>query len=109
MKKLTLTLFTITALLIGSIASVFAEGKEITIAGKGCCAKCMLKEGTECQNVVTVEKDGKKTTYYLVENPTSKEFHKNICKEVKNVTVTGSCKKVDGKLQVTASKIGLTQ
>lgn len=107
MKKIIITLVAITGLAIGALAE--SKGKEITINGKGCCAKCCLKETDKCQNAVTVEKDGKKTTYYLVENDVSKAFHDNICKGIKPVTVTGTCKKVDGKLEVTASKIELAK
>lgn len=107
MKKLLTVLATVAFL---SATSAFAEGgKEVTISGKGMCAKCCLKQGDACQNVVQVEKDGKKTSYYLTENATSKDFHSNICKKVQPVKVTGVCKKVDGKLQVTASKIELAK
>ncbi|MBI3882243.1 MAG: hypothetical protein HY301_19565, partial [Verrucomicrobia bacterium] len=58
------------------------------------------------QNVVTVEKDGKKTNYYLADNQVSKDFHEQICKKPKEgISATGTCKKVDGKLVVTCSKI----
>lgn len=109
MKKSIITLFTIIGLagLAGFTAQAESKGKEITIHGQGACAKCCLKEGTECQNVVQVEKEGKKTTYYLADNKTSKDFHENICKTPKKVSVTGTCKKVDGKLVVTSSKIEL--
>lgn len=110
MKKSLIALFTIAALALGvTTALAESKGKEITISGKGCCAKCCLKQADSCQNAVTVEKDGKKTTYFLVHNDVSKAFHENICTTIKNVTVTGTCKKVDGKLQVTASKIELAK
>lgn len=99
----------VTGLLAATPVRAESGGKEITIHGKGMCAKCCLKEGDTCQNVVQVEKDGKKTSYYLVDNVTSKDFHSNICKAVKPVTVTGVCRKVEGKLQVTASKIELAK
>ena len=86
-----------------------ARARKSPSTGKGCCAKCCLKETDACQNAVTVEKDGKKTTYYLVENSVSTAFHKEICKEIKPVKVTGTCEKKDGKLQVTASKIELAK
>ena len=107
MKKAFTSLLLVAGLAFGITFAAQAEskGKEITISGKGCCAKCCLKEADTCQNAVTVEKDGKKTTYYLVQNDVSKEFHGNVCKEVKAVTATGTCKKVDGKLQFTATKI----
>jgi hypothetical protein len=85
------------------------KGKEITITGNAKCGKCALKETDKCQNVIQVEKDGKKTTYYLVENDVSKEFHGNVCKETKRATATGTNKKVDGKNQFTATKIELAK
>jgi hypothetical protein len=87
----------------------FAEdkGKEITITGDAKCGKCALKETEKCQSVIQVEKDGKKSTYYLVENDVSKKFHKHVCSETKKATATGTCKKVDGKLQFTATKVVL--
>ena len=107
MKKTFITLLAVAGLAISALAE--SKGKEITINGKGCCAKCCLKQTEQCQNAVTVEKDGKKTTYYLVENEVSKAFHSNICKVIKPVTVTGTCKKVGDKLEVTASKIELAK
>ena len=90
-----------------------ADGdKPLTITGEGKCGKCALKETEKCQNVVQVEKDGKKTTYYLVDkadSKISKDFHSNLCQGSKKVTATGECKKVDGKLQVTVSKLDLAK
>ncbi len=107
MKKLITALALIAGLGLISTAPASAEsaGKEITIKGKGLCAKCALSETKTCQTAVQVEKNGKTTTYYLVDNATSKDFHSAICKEAKEISVTGTCKKVDGQLQVTASKI----
>ena len=87
----------------------FAEDKEIAISGEGKCAKCLLKETDKCQNAIQVEKDGKKTTYYLVENDVSKKFQENLCEESKKVTATGTVKEVDGKQQLTAKKIELAK
>jgi hypothetical protein len=85
------------------------KDKEITITGDGKCGKCALKETEKCQNVIQVEKDGKKTTYYLVQNDVSKKFHDNICQETKKITATGTSKKVDGKEQFTAAKVALVK
>lgn len=103
MKTLLLAAFAAVALAFTAAAE--SKGKTITLAGKGCCAKCCLKEADACQNVLTVEKDGKKTKYYLVQNDVSKGFHSQICETVKDITVTGTCKKVGDKLEVTAEKI----
>ncbi len=84
-----------------------AGGKTITLKGRGMCAKCCLKEGDTCQNVVQVTNKGKKTNYYLAANEVSKDFHSNICKKVKPIEVTGVCKKDGGKLVVTAEAIKL--
>jgi len=84
-------------------------GDEKTVTGEGKCAKCALKETESCQNVVQVKEGDKTVTYYLVHNDVSKDFHKNICKENKKITVTGTVKEVDGKMQLTPSKIELAK
>lgn len=95
------------ALAIPALAE--AKDKEITITGDAKCGKCALKETDKCQNVIQVEKNGKTVTYYLVQNDVSKAFHENVCKESKKATATGTCKKVDGKLQFTATKVALAK
>lgn len=89
------------------IARADEGGKEITIEGEGCCAKCALKETKTCQNVVSVEKDGKTTKYYLAANPVSKKYHgsSGICTGTVKTKVTGTCKKEGDKLVITATKI----
>jgi len=84
-----------------------AAGDSVTITGEGKCAKCALKETKECQNVIQTEKDGRTVNYYLVANDVSKEFHGKLCKESKKVTATGTVKEVDGKLQLTPTKMEL--
>jgi hypothetical protein len=80
-------------------------GKEIMIKGQGQCAKCSQSEGDKCQNVVVTETNGKQTTCYLADNDVSKNFHAEVCKAPKAVSVTGVCKQVNDKMVVTASKI----
>lgn len=84
-------------------------GKEITLSGKACCAKCCLKKADACQTVLSVEKDGKKTLYWIADNDVAKSFHTNVCTTVKPATVTAVCKKVGDKLELTASKIELAK
>ena len=84
-----------------------AENKEVTITGEGKCAKCMLKEASKCQTVIQAEQDGKTVNYYLVKNDVSDNFHENVCKDAKKVTATGTVTEVDGKKELTASKIEL--
>jgi len=110
MKKLTLwSGVAAIALLAWATPSFAAESsKEVTIKGEGKCAKCALKETDKCQNVIeTKGEDGKKVVYYLAKNEISDEFHSNICKGPKQVTAKGKVKEVDGKKQLTVSKIEL--
>ncbi len=97
------------ALLVAGLTFAFtpkasaADAK--TFTGEGKCAKCALKETKECQNTLTVKDGDKSVTYYLVQNDVSKDFHGNICKGPKKVKATGTVKEVDGKMQLTATKI----
>ncbi len=85
------------------------DSKEVTITGEGKCAKCSLKEADKCQNVIEAKEGGKTVKYYVTQNETAKEFHDNICKEPKKVTATGTVKEVDGKKELTVSKIELAK
>jgi len=86
------------------------EGKKITITGEAKCAKCALHETDKCQTVIQTEtKKGKTLTYYLAANDVSKAFHENVCKGAKKATATGTVKKVDGKRELTVSKIELVK
>jgi type 1 fimbria pilin len=84
--------------------------KEVTIKGEGKCAKCALHETEKCQNVIeTKDKSGKKVVYYLAKNDVSDEFHGKICKGPQKVTAKGTVKEVDGKKELTVSKIELAK
>jgi hypothetical protein len=111
MKRASLLFIGIAGLLLLALATpTFAaeKSKEKTITGEAKCAKCMLKETDKCQTVIQAEnKNGKTVTCYLTENDVSKAFHQNVCKEAKKVTATGTVKKVDGKSELTVSKIAL--
>lgn len=114
MKKHSLAWVFVASLMLTVAVSTFAadkkdKAKEKTFTGTALCAKCALHETSSCQNALEVEKNGKKVTYYLVQNDVSKNFHDNVCKTSKKVTVTGTVKKVDGKMELTASKIEETK
>ena len=114
MKRTIVALSSIVALfslaLITPAVAAEKEGKDkVTITGEGKCAKCALKEGDKCQNVIQAKENGKTVTYYLAKNEVSNEFHSNICKEAKKVKATGSVKEVDGKKELTATKIELAK
>src|ERR1041384_5404835 len=82
----------------GTAKRVAAADETVTITGEGKCAKCTLKEAKECQNVILTEKDGKKVTYYLVDNDVSKKFHGKLCSETKKLKATGTVKDEYGKM-----------
>ncbi|HEV2394603.1 MAG TPA: DUF6370 family protein [Verrucomicrobiae bacterium] len=107
MKKMLLT--GIAGLMLFALATpTFAKDKEVTISGTAKCAKCALHETTKCQTVIQTEgKNGKTITYYLVANDMAKAFHENVCQEPKKVTATGTVKRVDGKRELTVTKIDL--
>jgi len=83
----------------------FAADKEVTITGEGTCAKCALHETKKCQTAIQTQEDGKTVTYYLAQNPVSKDFHETICKQPEKVTATGTVSEENGKKILTASKI----
>jgi len=107
MKKVLVLLSCITGVLTLALTTPSLGADEKTITGEGKCAKCALKETDSCQNVIQVQEDGKTVNYYLAKNKVSKDFHDNICKESKKVTATGTVKEVDGKKELTATKIEL--
>jgi len=108
MKTSLLAALVVVGLTMTGMLKVRAD-EEKTVTGEGKCAKCALKEADSCQNVVQVKEGDKTVTYYLVHNDVSKKFHENICKETKKITVTGTLKEVDGKQQLTPTKIELAK
>ena len=100
------------ALATPSFAADSGKDKEKTITGQAMCAKCVLKEkdADKCQTVIQVEnKNGRKVNYYVMDNDVAKDFHENVCKEAKKVKATGTTKRVEGKIQFTATKIELVK
>lgn len=104
-----LSLSALIALALTGFSFAASGGKEITLTGQVACAKCCLKTADECQNVLTVEKNGKKTVYQIVQNEVSKGFHSEVCKQPKQASVTAVCKKVGDHLELTPSKIELAK
>lgn len=106
MTKVLLKMVAVAGLSLALILPVSAaDEKTKTITGEGKCTKCAMNESKTCQNAVEVTEGGKKVTYYIAQNDISKKFHSEICKEPQKVTVTGTVKKVNGKLELTPSKM----
>jgi hypothetical protein len=94
-----------TALIVAGLAlstafSVFADEK--TITGEGSCAKSHKTE-------IKAKEGDKTVTYYLVENEVTKKFHNKICQKAAEVKAIGDVKEVDGKLELTPTKIELVK
>ena len=102
-KSLSILSLLTVSLLVASTS--YAADKEVTLKGKGTCAKCDLGESKTCQNVVVVKDGDKSVTYYLDQNDVSKAFHKQVCTEAKTISVVGTVKEEGGKKHVAASKI----
>ena len=86
------------------------DDKDVTVSGKLVCAKCTLHEdgAKECQNVISVEADGKTTLYYVAKNKVAEDFG-HVCKGEKNVVATGKVKEKDGKTWIDATKLEETK
>ena len=71
MKRSIAIVASVAALLFAANTNnALAKDKEVTLSGEAKCAKCMLKEGKECQTVIQVEKNGK--TRYVSVSPEGK-------------------------------------
>ena len=116
MKKRTFLLSIVAGMaLFAMVAPSFAadsgkEERERTITGEAKCAKCTLKESDKCQTVIeTKSASGRVVKYYVVGNDLAKKFHDNICESPKKVTAVGTVKRVDGKRELTVTKIELAK
>lgn len=109
MKNTIMALLALGGLVLAMQVSQAVADPEKTITGDGACAKCILKEATECQLTITTEAGGKKAVYYLAQNSVAKEFGNRLCAEKKRITATGTVKTVDGKQVLTPAKIELAK
>lgn len=102
----------IKTLIVGGLAlalpsGALAEEKEKTVLGEGACSKCILKQGETCQQTVTAEDEGRRVTYHITQNAVAKAFGHQVCKERKAIKATGTVKNVEGRMELTPTKIEL--
>ena len=98
------------ALAIPSTAAESGKERERTINGEAKCAKCALKESDKCQTVIeTKNRAGDAVKYYVVNNDIAKKFHDEICENPKKVKAVGTVKTVDGKRELTVTKIDVVK
>jgi hypothetical protein len=109
MKKQMTALLVIAGLALAMYAGPAATGGQKVITGEGACAKCVLKETKDCQLTIAVDEGGKNVVYYLAANNVSKAFGNEACHGSKKVSATGTVKTVDGKQELTATKIELVK
>jgi len=105
MKKMFATIAGVAALVfVFNARPALAGDKEVTVKGDAKCAMCSLHEGNACTSVIQTKKDGKTVNYYVVDNDVSKELAK-VSHNDKKVVAKGTVKEVDGKQQLTLTKV----
>ena len=77
------------------------EAKEVTLEGKITCPKCDLGTESKCATVIKT-KDGK---IYQFDADSNKKYHKDICNDPKDGTVTGKVKKDGEKMVISVTKL----
>jgi hypothetical protein len=93
---------------VTAICGLFVCGAdETTLNGTSACAKCLLHETDTCQPFIQVKRGDGVINYYLVQNSVSEGIHEVLCKEIKKVKAKGILKKVNGRMEFTASHIKL--
>lgn len=99
-SRLTVLALTAAGLLFAPVSR--AIDADTAVIGEGTCT------GGH-QTILRVEKGGKTVTYHLVENEISKGFHSSICAKSARVRAVGTIKEVNGRLELTASKLELVK
>jgi RecG-like helicase len=102
-----LTVLAVVGLLVGAGFADAKPAKEVTLKGKITCAKCELNEGAKCANVIIVKEGGKDVVYYFIDKGAGEKYHKEICKEGKEGTVTGVVSEQGGKKMIKPSKVNI--
>ena len=100
-----LGLAVILALVVGVQAD--DKDKEVTLKGTILCAKCELKEAKKCTNAIRVKEDGKDVVYLFKDKGGKESYHKTICQEPKEGSVTGTVSEKDGKKYITPKEDGV--
>ncbi len=96
------------SVLVGlAVIFALAAAEEKTLKGKITCAKCDLGKETKCTNVIVVKEDGKEVVYYFDDKGGKESYHKEICKEGKDGSVTGELSDKEGKKYVKPKKDGV--
>jgi len=98
---------TFSALVVGGLGAGDKKdkaGKEVTLTGKICCAKCELGVAKACATVIVVTKDKKDVVYYF--DPAGhKKYHGPICTTPMDGTVTGTVATAGKKNTVTVKTV----
>ena len=81
-----------------------AKGKEVTLKGKICCAKCELEVSKKCASVIVVKENAKDVVYYF-DAKSNEKYHGDTCSDAKPGEVTGVVSEMDGKKVITISKL----
>lgn len=109
MKSRIASMLTATGLALALCATANSADPEKVMVGEGACSKCILKETKECGFTLTTADGGKKVTYYVAANKVSEPFSKQVCAGRKQLIATGTVKTVDGKLELTPTRMELAK
>jgi aspartyl-tRNA synthetase len=107
MKNIVTAIMTAAFATFATVNAAEETATPITVEGTATCAKCDLDTKDKCQSVLQVTKDGKTETYVL-EGKAGGDWHKTICKQAKDVKMTGTVSVKDGEKVFTATEIEMT-
>ena len=85
----------------------YSVQEPVALEGIGACLKCHLGQSRVCRNAVRVAGEQGEEIYILDQNEASRSFHRHLCLEEARVRVEGTLARIGGRLEVTASSIGL--
>jgi hypothetical protein len=77
---------------------------EKKLEGKITCAKCDLKKEDKCATVIVVKEKDKDVIYYF-DKDSNKKYHKDICTESRQGSVTGTVKKDGDKMVISVKEL----
>ncbi|HEY2414960.1 MAG TPA: DUF6370 family protein [Pirellulaceae bacterium] len=86
------------------------KAKDVTLKGKILCAKCNLKQTSECTTAIQVKEGDKLATYLFDDKGAGEEYHEPICGgSEKEGTVTGAVEERNGKKYIKPTKVEYAQ
>ncbi len=95
----------VVALMLGDVGAQEKKGKEETLKGTICCAKCELGKEKKCATVLVLKNKKNEDVIYYFDAEGDKKYHKEICTEAKKGEVVGVRSKDGEKRIITVKKV----